>query len=158
MLGTHARPRPNAEPPPGAETAPVRGPSYAPGFQKRQPIVSKVDDVAPGTIIDYDRGTVIKPTHLQAMPLPNSEFSMLFRGPIRNFHVRDWYWRAWWNGFDDATMPNAHVLPNLTADPNSQPGAAVMTSRARLTMTLRTPAWTIEPPMNNATSTAPGDN
>lgn len=149
--------RPNATAPPGAD-APAQAPSFSPGFMKRQPVVSKVKLVAPGTVIDYDRGILVEPIPIRPIPLQNSEFSRLERGPIRNYYVRDWYWRAWWNAFSDTVFPSAHVpiafLPGVDGTIGGLPGGTAMVPRSRLTFTLSTPAWTVEPSTQEATSNA----
>lgn len=145
--------RPNATAPPGAN-APARGPSFSPGFLKRQAVVDKTPQVAPGTCIDYDRGILVEPMPGQVLPLQNSMFSRLERGPIRNFYVRDWYWRAWWNGFSDSVFPNGHVLPAVDGITGNLAGGTAMQARSRLTFTLSTPAWTIEPATQEAQSNA----
>ena len=147
--------RPNATAPPGADATP-RGPSFSPGFLKRQPIAQRVPEVAPGTCIDYDRGILVQQMPGQVIPLENSEWSRLARGPIRNYYVRDWYWRAWWNGFSDTVFPNAHVpvvfLPGVDGTIGGLPGGTAMVPRSRLTYTLSTPAWTVQPSTQEATS------
>jgi hypothetical protein len=153
LMSTLSHKRPNASAPPGADAKP-RGPSFSPGFLKRMPIVQKVPEVAPGTVISYDRSILVEPVPLRPIPLANSEFSRLERGPIRNFYVRDWYWRAWWNGFSDTVFPNAHVLPRVDGIVGNLPGGTAMVPRSRLTHTLSTPAWTIEPSTQEATSNA----
>ncbi len=149
--------RPNATAPPGAD-APARGPSFSPSFLKRQAVVDKTPQVAPGTCIDYDRGILAELGPGQVLPLRNSDFSRLERGPIRNYYVRDWYWRAWWNGFSDSVFPSAHVpvafLPGVDGTIGGLPGGTAMVPRSRLTFTLGTPAWTIEPNTQPATSNA----
>ena len=152
MLGLK---RPAATTPPGANARPT-GPSYSPAFLKRQATVQKVPQVAPGTVIDYDRGILAEPIPVRPMPLQNSAFSRLERGPIRNYYVRDWYWRAWWNSFSDTVFPNAHVpvvfLPGVDGTIGGLPGGTAMVPRSRLTYTLSTPAWTVQPSTQEATS------
>jgi hypothetical protein len=154
------RQRPNAEAPPGAET---RGqpPSYGPGWIKRIPQVFKLALVPlGGEVIDYDRGILAEPIPGQVLPLQNSQFAQLERGPIRNFFVRDWYWRGMWRTpfsttFDDAVAPNAHVpLAAPEGRWKRTPGGTQMTGRPRLTYVLRTPAWTIDPATQDAKSNA----
>ena len=150
--------RPNAEAAPGADAS-AKGPSYSPAFLKRQAVVSKVPEVAPGTCIDYDRGVLAKFGPGQVLPLRNSDFSRLERGPIRNYYVRDWYWRSvWGNTMNDTTFPNAHVpvafLPGVDGTIEGLPGGTAMVPRSRLTFVLSTPAWTIDPASKDAMSNA----
>lgn len=156
MLRTTALPR--AEYPEGSETR-GQAPSYGPGFIKRMARVFKIPLIIGQQTTDYDRGIVVN--HGQQMLMPhNSDFSPLFRGPIRNYFIRDWYWRGMWHTpyystFEDAMMPNAHVLPTVPGQfDKSQPGGVIMTARPRLTSVLRMPAWSITPKSEDATSTA----
>lgn len=154
---TLARKPPIAETSPGAGAPPI-APSYGPGFVKRQPVALPLRQIAPGTQIDYDRSITVERTPDQVIPLRNSDFSPLMRGPIRNYWVRDWYWRGWWQAFSDDTFPNAHVpivfLPNIDGTIMGLPSGAAMVPRPSLRFVLHTPAWTINPPSEDATQNA----
>lgn len=138
FLGTLIRPRNGT----AASTTPdtrVNAPVYSPAFMFRQPVASRVQLLPEDQHILYERGTLIKPPPGQVLPLRNSLFQPMQRGPIRDVFTRQWYWRHP-QPQSDELMPNGHVL---IADGlyKNMPGRSGMTPASRLTFNLRTPAW-----------------
>lgn len=140
FIGTLIRPRDGTSASKTPDT-PVNAPVFSPAFMFRQPVAEQCRLLPDQERIEYDRTVLIERSPYQTLPLRNSLFQAMERGPIRNAFIRQWYWRHP-QPQSDELMPNGHVL---VADGNLKnlPGASSMVPRSRLTFNLRTPAWSV---------------
>lgn len=141
-IGTLIHRAPPAEMDQGSDAA-VNSPVFAPTAMFRQPVALQLRNKPGHRTIKYERGTLIETFKGQVIPPVNSLWQPQLRGPIRNYYVRDWYWRHPQAQSDDI-FPNGHILL-ADGELHSLPGASAMLPCQRLTFNLRTPAWSVPP-------------